>query len=314
MPSPAAHHAILPRPVRFNLDGTPLHWIPGDAYASHVINGIHMLLPAGEFWFCRIYNKALPMVSDAQLRADVEGFIRQEAIHARVHEGGQAWLQQHGIDTGTFVARADHVFGTLLGDAPLGIAPLRQPLWEKQWLILRVGIVAAIEHFTGMLGQWAMDNTSWDKADPVMADVFRWHLAEEVEHRCVAFDLYEHLCATQGGFYLSRQVLMAGVFPLFFAFVMDGFRTLAAQDKQDRAMRRMARYSTWRLILELERTGRRTHNVPTFTYLAAGTLRWVSPDFHPQSEGNTQQALDYMARSPAARAAEARRRAALPAA
>lgn len=305
-PSSAARHPILPRPVRFNLDNTPLHWIPGDAYSSHVINGIHMLLPAGEFWFCRVYNKALPLVTDAQLREDVQGFIRQEAIHARVHEGGQQWLRQQGLDPDLFIARVDRLFGTLLGDAPLGVGVLRQKAWEKDWLILRVGIVAAIEHFTGMLGQWAMDNTSWDKADPVMADVFRWHLAEEVEHRCVAFDLYEHLCATQAGFYVSRQVLMAGVFPLFIYFVMSGFRELASQDRSDRRIRRLARRSVLRLALELERTGRRTQNVPTLTYLVNGTLRWVSPGFHPVTEGNTEQALAYIARSPAAQAAAKR--------
>jgi len=305
-----AHHAIQPRAVRFNLDATPLHWIPGDAFSSHVINGIHLLLPAGEFWFCRVYNKALPLVADAQLRADVEGFIRQEAIHARVHQGGQAWLRQHGLQTGEFLARVDTLFGALLSDRPLGLRALQQPLWERQWLVLRVGIIAAIEHFTGMLGQWAMDNTSWDRADPVMADVFRWHLAEEVEHRCVAFDLYEHLCATRGGFYVSRQALMAAVFPLFIDFVMQGFRTLAAQDS-DARVRRLARRSTLRLALELQRVGQRTGNVPTFAYLVNGTLRWLAPDFHPVREGNTQQALAYIARSPAAQAAEARRRAAL---
>lgn len=312
MPANKTHHAILPRQVRFQLNDVPLHWIPGDAFSSHLINGIHLLLPAGEFWFCRVYNKALPHVTDAQLRADVEGFIRQEAIHARVHQGGQAWLRQQGLNPDEFLARVDTLFGTLLSDAPLGIKALQQPLWEKHWLTLRVGIVAAIEHFTGMLGQWAMDNTSWDRADPVMADLFRWHLAEEVEHRCVAFDLYEHLCATQGGFYLSRQVLMAGVFPLFFEFVFQGFRHLAEQDA-DKRVRKLARRSSLRLLLDLQRTGARTGNVPTFTYLAAGTLRWVAPDFHPVTEGNTQQALDYMARSPAAQAAQTRLREAMPA-
>lgn len=302
----AARHPIRPRQVHFDLDPVPLHWIPDDAFSSHLINGIHLLLPAGEFWFCRVYNKALPLITDPQLRADVAGFIRQEAIHARVHQGGQAWLRQQGIETDAFVARVDLLFGTLLGDAPLGIRPLQQALWEQQWLTLRVGIIAAIEHFTGMLGQWAMDNTSWDRADPVMADLFRWHLAEEVEHRCVAFDLYEHLCRNQGSFYLSRQALMALVFPLFIQAVMDSFRSIAAQDN-DRAVRRLARRSTLQLVLELERAGRRTQNVPTFGFLVAGTLRWVAPGFHPQAEGDTEQALAYMARSPAARAAEARR-------
>lgn len=51
------------------------------------MNVLHMLLPSGELWFCRLYNKALPLVSDARLRDDVQGFIRQEAMHSRAHDG-----------------------------------------------------------------------------------------------------------------------------------------------------------------------------------------------------------------------------------
>lgn len=298
-----AHHKIMPRKVKFDLTETPLHWIPNDPFATHLINGIHMLLPAGEFWFCRVYNKALPLITDPQLREDVTGFIRQEAIHARVHEGGQRYLQAHNLDTTDYVARADLVFGKLLSDAPLGLPALQVRAIEKHWLVLRVGLIAAIEHFTGMLGQWCMDNKTWDKADPVMADLFRWHLAEEVEHRNVAFDLFQHLCKTQLGFYVSRQALMTVIFPLFIYFLADGFRSIAIQDSSDAAVRRMARRSIPRLLLELERVGRRTENVPTFGFLVAGTLRWLSPRFHPESEGNTEQALAYLARSPAAQAA-----------
>ena len=35
-------------------------------------------------------------------------------------------------------------------------------------------------------------------------------------------------------------------------------------------------------------------------------LRWISPRFHPIHEGNTEQALAYLARSPAAQAAALR--------
>jgi predicted metal-dependent hydrolase len=299
----AVRHHLKPRRVQFDFQDSPLHWIPDDPYATHIINGINMILPAGELWFCRVYNKALPLVTDPQLRADVEGFIRQEAIHSRAHSKAEQYLQAHGMETDEFRERIEWLFETVLGEAPLGQKLLQNRFLEKRWLILRVGVIAAIEHFTGVLGQWCMDNKSWDKADPVMADLFRWHLAEEVEHRTVAFDLFQHLCKSQLGFYISRQALMALVFPLFIYVLADGGRALAKQDK-DRYSRWMARQSIARLLLELERVGKETENVPTFSFLTAATLRWLSPRFHPITEGNTEQALAYLARSPAARAAE----------
>ena len=39
------------RKVKFHWEDTPLDWIPNQPYASHFINEINMILPAGEFWF-----------------------------------------------------------------------------------------------------------------------------------------------------------------------------------------------------------------------------------------------------------------------
>jgi predicted metal-dependent hydrolase len=298
----AVRHELKARRVQFDFKDTPLHWIPDDPFSTYTFNGVHLLLPAGELWFCRVYSKALLYVTDPQLRADVEGFIRQEAIHSRAHSKAEHYLHAHGIETENFRSKVEWLFEKFLGEAPLGIGFLQNRLLDRHWLVLRVGIVAAIEHFTGLIGQWAMDNTTLDKADPIMADLFRWHLAEEVEHRTVAFDLFQHLCKTQLGFYVSRQALMAIIYPLFLFFLVEGGRSLGQQDP-DPAVRKLASYSLPRMLIELERVGRRTQNLPTFSFLTAGTIRWMSPRFHPVTEGNTEQALAYLARSPAARAA-----------
>ena len=302
MNSPVRHQ-LKARRVQFDFDATPLHWLKDDPFSTHIINGIHLLLPAGELWFCRVYNQALPLVTDDQLRADVEGFIRQEAVHSRAHSKAQLYLERQWLSVDEYVQRVEWLFGTFLGEAPFGMKFLQRKAIQKQWLVLRVGLIAAIEHFTGVLGQWAMDNDTWEEnGDPAMVDLFKWHLAEEVEHRTVAFDLFEHLCKTQLGFYVSRQALMAIVFPLFIYFISEGGRSLARQDP-DPSVRKMGRTLIPQLLMQLEQTGKRTENVPTFTFLVNATLRWLSPRFHPIHEGDTEQALAYLARSPAAKAA-----------
>lgn len=297
----AVHHTLEARHVQFDFSNSPLLWVPNDPFSSHVINGINLILPAGEFWFCRVFNKALPYVTDEVLRAEVKGFIRQEAIHARAHIKGQEFLQSHGVDTEVVTERMNWLFGQLLGEAPLGLNFLKIKALEKSWLVLRVGLIAAIEHFTGVLGQWSLDNKTWDLADPVIADLFCWHLAEEVEHRSVAFDLFEHLCKTELGFYVSRQALMALVYPLFIYIVAMAGRNLARQ-AQDEVSVKIGRKSIIRLLIDFERVGRKTENVPTLTFITAATLRWISPRFDPEHEGNTQQALDYFEKSPAVQA------------
>lgn len=87
-PAPVAseHVDLRPRNVSFGWEDTPLHWLPGEPFAGHMINVLHLLLPAGERWFVHVYKQVLPHIKDEQLRADVVGFIGQEAMHATAHD------------------------------------------------------------------------------------------------------------------------------------------------------------------------------------------------------------------------------------
>lgn len=151
------HHKLVQRKVRFDFSDTPLHWVPGEAEASQVMNVLHMLLPSGELWFCRLYNKALPLVSDARLRDDVQGFIRQEAMHSRAHDGAiQRYLSRFDIDSKPFTDKMDFLFERLLCDYPLGQNRLTRAL-DGWWLRQRCAIIAAVEHFTCVLGKWVLE-------------------------------------------------------------------------------------------------------------------------------------------------------------
>lgn len=293
----APHHRLVQRKVQFDYSDSPLHWIPGEAEASHVINVIHMMLPAGELWFCRLYNKALPFVKDARLRDDVQGFIRQEAMHSRAHAGAlERYLSMHNIDSTQYLKVMDYLFEQMLSDAPFGYRLfVRQPWLQRWWIGQRCAIVAAVEHFTCVLGKWILEADALDraKADPVLLDLFRWHGAEEVEHRNVAHDLHAHL----GGSFVSRQLWMFVVWPLIVWLFAYGTRTIARQDPS--LSRARGFFSIWR---NSERRGL----LPTIASVGASFLRYFNPWYHPDHEANTQEALDYLARSPAAsRAARA---------
>ena len=80
------NHQLKARKVHFDFTESSVCWMPNDPLCSHVANGINMLLPAGEFWFCRVFNKTLPLITDETLKQEVIGFVRQEAAHARAHE------------------------------------------------------------------------------------------------------------------------------------------------------------------------------------------------------------------------------------
>ena len=51
---------MIPRQVQFAWENSPLQWIPQDPIASHNVNHFSFTLVRGEYFFCRIFNKALP--------------------------------------------------------------------------------------------------------------------------------------------------------------------------------------------------------------------------------------------------------------
>ncbi|MFI4981352.1 MAG: metal-dependent hydrolase [Nevskiales bacterium] len=283
------------RRVQFDWSQTPLHWLPQQPFTSHFINEINLLLPAGEFWFCKLYNQALPLVQDAKLREDVQGFIRQEAMHARAHDGAIAeYLSAHGVETESYMRHMNWLFEVALADAPFGRKVPR--VAQRQWLLFRLGLIAAIEHMTCVLGKYALDNRHWDElgADPVLLDLIRWHGAEEVEHRSVAFDLYKHL----GGSYPTRYYLMTITFPVVFGLWVAGAAHLMRQDPL-LAGKRPSVLRPW-IWLEWQRQSK-TGLLPSLPWLFKEELRYLNPWYHPENEASTEQALAYLDSSPAAR-------------
>ncbi|MGA5564799.1 metal-dependent hydrolase [Streptomyces platensis] len=291
-PQPVAseHPPLKARNVAFDWADTPLHWIPGDPFSTHTINVLHLLLPAGERWFVHVYKQALPHIRDARLRADVIGFIGQEAMHSQAHDEVLPHLKAQGLDPAPYTAQVDWLFEKLLGDRTL--PPGRPRRW---WLLERVALIAAIEHYTAFLGDWVLNARALDArgADPTMLDLLRWHGAEEVEHRSVAFDLFVHL---DGG-YRRRVRTWATAFTALVFLWQRGTRFFLAHDPSPDGATASFR--------EFVRAGRRGV-LPTTGAMARSIPQYLSRSYHPSHYGSTEQAMAYLAASPAATAAEAR--------
>ncbi|MFE9409324.1 metal-dependent hydrolase [Streptomyces sp. NPDC006704] len=289
----AERHRISPRRVSFDWERTPLHWIPDEPTATHVINVLHLLLPAGERWFVRVFKAALPLVTDPVLLQDVKGFMGQEATHSVQHAYVLDHLAHQRLDTAPYTRHVDFLFEKLLGDEP----PFGAPVTAREWLRFRLSLIAAIEQFTAVLGTWVLDADGLDRAgtDAVMLDLLRWHGAEEVEHRSVAFDMYQH-CGGAGPTRYARRIEgMAVVAPVLLWLWTWGAFYLIRHDPQ---LAGRTRYS----LREHNRAVRRGL-LPTWKELGSAIPRYVRRSYHPSQEGSLRKAVEYLAASPAARAA-----------
>src|SRR3954471_6811935 len=276
--------ALHAREVKFDWAGLPLRWIPNEAFASHMLNVLHILLPEGERWFVKVFAEALPLIQDDQLREDVLGFIGQEGMHAAAHQGVQDYLAEQGLDTAEYVADLEHLFRRLLGSRKLTGKK------REEWLIERLAVVAAVEHVTAFLGTWVLTSPGLDVAgaDERMLDLLRWHGAEEVEHRAVAYDVYMHV----DGRYLRRaRTYVVGATALCYLWAR-GVQYLMTRDP---TLEQPAR-ARWRDLVRSARKGL----TPSYLDIVGCAWRYLQPGYHPTQEGSTSQAVGYLAHSPVA--------------
>ncbi|GGK62069.1 metal-dependent hydrolase [Nocardia camponoti] len=280
--------ALRARNVGFDWSGIDPRWMPREPVASHLVSALNMLLPAGERMFIETYRQALPYVRDEKLRADMLGFIGQESMHAQTHAKAlDEVLRANNIDVGPYVRQMDYLFGQTLGPRTINGRVAEQRLVE------RIAFIACLEHFFAWLGDWVL-NADWESfdADPRMVDLFRWHGAEEVEHREVAHDVAEYF----GVGYVRRCTSMVIVFPIFLSLVVRGTRFLTVQDP------RLPDPGYPRLLVDILGAMWRGA-LPGVPSLLVSALSTFQPGYTPKSVGSTAQAVAYLAASPAARAA-----------
>ncbi|MFJ9365355.1 metal-dependent hydrolase [Nocardia sp. NPDC101769] len=279
-------HAISARDVRFDFDSVPLHYIPGEVLATHIVNVMHLVLPEGERAMAQTLSEALPHIHDERLREEVTGFIGQESMHASSHEAARRHLQSLGLDVDSYVDAIAWLVDRILGDHGLSGRA------REEWLKERLGLFAGMEHYTAVIGEWLLnaDLLEAEGMHPAMLDLVRWHGAEEVEHRSVVYDAYMYL---DGGYpRKARTAVLASatLLPLF--IVSAGY--LYRKDPSPRKGRFWARQ-----FLSATRRG----VIPSWTVFLTEIPRYLRPGFHPSQLGSMDVALRYLAHSPAARTA-----------
>lgn len=287
-PDPGERVQIKPRNVHFDLSNTPLHWIPGEPLASHAISTFNYMLPVGERYFCQIYERLLPFVQDETLRQQMLGFIGQEGIHAKTHDDVlRSFLAAHGI---TNAQR----FAELAEWIEARYYPLLDQLSDETLLsVLRpqIALIAVIEQLTAFMGSWLL-NCDLDArgADPTMLDLFRWHGAEEVEHRFVAHDVADY-------FEVNRWLQVAltvfvGVNYLPVSLLVSKYLVNA-----DRSLPNMG---LLKILWEGRAAGRRGV-LPDWLAIIKEIPLIARKNYSPEAAGRTAQAVAYLAQSPAVR-------------
>ncbi len=283
-PETEAHPRFVVRRVQFAWDDVPVHWLPDDPVAAQVMNVLHVLLPPGEKWFVEVYRDVLPTIEDPVLRREMKAFMGQESVHGRTHLGFVEHLDALGYDTPPLGRRLERTveIATRWG---------RRTIGERRTQVMLVATIAGIEHYTAVLGEWALVSDVFDRSDATMADILRWHGAEELEHKCVAFDVLQ---AVSGGSYAWRLAgyLMAS-FQMARLWPICTDHLIAHDPDLHHLTPRERRREVWRSF--------RRRNLPGRELLRP-LVQYFKPGFHPSQHETLALARRFLVTSPAVRA------------
>ncbi|MDT0136159.1 metal-dependent hydrolase [Acidovorax sp. PRC11] len=240
--------------------GFPRHWHGGDAFRTQFFNALSMSFPVGEQFFIDSVRAAAEQLDagrpdHAALRALVRGFVGQEATHRHIHGLYNAELERQGLDN-----RWQH----------WALARLKRLHQRTSNPLHALAITCAYEHFTALLADGTLRYARWlDGADAQMQTVWRWHAAEETEHRAVAFDLYRALGGSNT--WRVRWYLYVGI-----VFMVDAMRQTVLNLRRDGTLWRPG---TWISAVRMfwGRDGVAWRSLPAL-------LRYLRRDFHPDEE------------------------------
>lgn len=146
-------------------------------------NAVSLMMPYLEPYVVRAVREAVPHVGD-DLRAEARTYVAQEAQHHAQHRRFNDLV-------------AAQVPGTAFVEALLKRAFDR--LWAKRSERFHLAYAAAAEAGAYGVARWVERHHAelFRDADPTVASLYLWHLAEEVEHKNVAYDLYDERYRTR---------------------------------------------------------------------------------------------------------------------
>lgn len=230
-------------------------WAGGDPVATAWFNALSASFPRGEAMFIEAV-KAQRQGASPRLDAEIRDFIRQEVNHSREHLAFNRAASDAGYDLAAIDARVAQLVAMTRSLDP----------------VVQLAITTALEHFTAMFAhQFLVHPEQFAGSDSELADLWRWHAVEEIEHKGVAFDTLLHATREWTGLrrWFLRTMVMLDV---TVRFLTNRSRDALELLSQDGITGWRAR---WRLFSYL------TMKPGILRRIFPAWLGWFSPRFHP---------------------------------
>ena len=265
--APSELGSIRARAVDFGLDREeiPRFWFAEKAVPTHIGNALHLIFPMGERFFVRAVRHYMDQIDDPELREQIKGFFGQEGRHAHEHERVFSMLEGQGYEIRRFLA----LYKKIAYD------------WieKRSPPALRLASTVALEHYTAILAEHALESDTLELIHPKMRELLQWHAAEEIEHKAVAFDVLKKVNPS----YALRMAGMAMATMTLVAFWATAATMLIRQEKD---------LSRRDIVRQLFAVARR-ESIVRRVFLR-GLREYVRPGFHPWQKDNLEVARRFL--------------------
>jgi predicted metal-dependent hydrolase len=147
------------------------YWCDNSAVWTHYGNASSIIFPAWERAFAAVINHHLPSVSDEDLRTRMIKFVQEELSHANAHE---SFNERHGLKDEEQKEFAN-----------------TKMIHRRPGMTFWLGTMVSIEHLASCMARSYIDR--WGSRESRDFKLFCWHAKEELGHKTLALDLWDHL-------------------------------------------------------------------------------------------------------------------------
>ena len=243
------------RKVKFSLeDITDKYFYDGNPQISAFFVGLSVSFPPGEGEFIKSVKLFEDQITDERLRNEVKNFAHQEAHHSLQHK----LLNKHFRKLGYMTDVVDEMMYEKLAHR------------EKKWSpARRLARTVAAEHVTATWANWSLQCEERMKHFPTsLRHLLQWHAIEEIEHKSVAFDVYQHCVGNRTLLNWEYRFFLYYEFPLSLTLMTRGLL------KQQGYKATKADRAAFKEFLFSKENGMITSLMPQFRV-------FTRPGFHP---------------------------------
>lgn len=228
-----------------------MHWNASRPEFSQIVNAASLAMPYLEPYLIKTMREARPLIADAKLQRELDLYCAQESTHFRQHRKFNDELKALRPET---IEKIETV-----------LAEDYARLGRERSLRFNLAYAEGFESMALALGHMLIEDRAFlfGGAESAVASLVLWHFVEEIEHKNVAFDVFEHV----SGSYVWRLIGLFYATGHIFLRTRSGYQALLKEDGLWRNFR--SRLALARLLLRI------------FGKLGPKLLRILHPAYHP---------------------------------